>query len=223
MDYRQRMDLKQQARPRRTVRPEDSFALRAEKRAEDERMTKRAPVKKKKILRSVFIWAFEIVLVIMLAYVAVYFFGQTRTNVGQSMDTTLSGGDIVLINTLAYQMSDPERDEIISFKPGGNNSSRSMIRRVIGLPGETIQIVDGMIQINGKTYLEKKSFPVITNPGIASEPVSLGSGQFFVLGDNRNNSEDSRYADVGIVTKDMIEGRAWYVLNPKERRGRIKE
>ena len=83
MDYRQRLHLKQQTRPRRTVTPDDSFALRARKRVEDERMQRRVPSKRNPILRTAFSWAFQIILVIMFAYVAVYFFGQTRTNVGQ--------------------------------------------------------------------------------------------------------------------------------------------
>ena len=177
---------------------------------------------KKSIPRTVFSWSFQIIMVIMFAYVVVLFFGQTRTNIGQSMDTTLTGGDTVLINTLAYQMRGPSRGDIISFKPNGNNS-RSSIKRVIGLPGETIRITDGMIEIDGKTYLEKRSFPVISNPGMAAEPIHLSDSEYFVLGDNRNNSEDSRFADVGMVTNDMIEGKVWFVLNPSERRGFLKK
>ena len=167
-------------------------------------------------------WTFQILFVIMAAYLLVYFFGQTRTNVGQSMDTTLSGGDEVLINILAYQMNGPARGDIISFKPNGNESSRSSIKRVIGLPGETVQITDGMIYINDKVYLEQKDFPVMTNPGMAEQPITLGDTQYFVLGDNRNNSEDSRFAEVGLVNSDMIDGKVWFVLNPSGHRGFVK-
>ena len=179
-------------------------------------------VKQTSIFRKIFWWVFQILLVIMFAYMVVYFFGQSRTNVGQSMETTLNGGDSVLINVLAYQMGGPKRGDVISFKPNGNNSSRSSIKRVVGLPGETIQIVDGMITINGTTYIEPRNYPVMTNPGMAADPVRLGDTQYFVLGDNRNNSEDSRFADVGLVSADMIEGQAWFVISPSERRGFVK-
>ena len=93
---------------------------------------------------------------------------------------------------------------------------------MIGLPGETIQIIDGMIYIDGKTFLEQKSYPSITNPGMAAEPIKLKATEYFVLGDNRNNSEDSRFADVGLVDEDVIEGKVWYVLSPTSHRGFVK-
>ena len=184
----------------------------------DERMNRLVTEKKRSVPRVIFSWSFQIILVIMFAYVLVYFFGQSRTNVGQSMDTTLSGGDEVLINILAYQMNGPARNDIISFKPNGNNSSRSSIKRVIALPGETVQIKDGMIYIDGKVLHEDADYPIITNPGMASEPIRLSDTQYFVLGDNRNNSDDSRFADVGLVSSDMIEGRVWCVLSPSSHR-----
>ena len=174
---------------------------------------------KKSIPRVVLGWTFEILVVIMFAYVMVYFFGQARTNVGQSMDVTLSGGDVVLINTLAYQLGGPETGDIISFRPNGSESSRSIIKRVIGLPGQTIQITEGMIYIDGKVFLEQKNYPSIINPGMAADPIKLGDKEYFVLGDNRNNSEDSRFADVGLVKSDMIEGKVWFILSPSEHRG----
>lgn len=178
--------------------------------------------KKKSIPRVVFSWTFQILITIMFAYVVVFFFGQSRTNVGQSMDITLSGGDTVLINVMAYQLGGPDRGDIISFKPNGSESSHSNIKRVIGLPGETIQIIEGMVYIDGKVYLEKKNYPAITNPGMASEPIKLDGDEYFVLGDNRNNSEDSRFADIGLVETDMIEGKVWFVLNPGENRGFVE-
>ncbi len=181
-----------------------------------------APKKKKSVIRNIALWTFEILVVILFAYVVVYFFGQSRTNIGQSMDVTLSGGDTVLLNVLAYQVGTPDRGDIISFKPNGSDTGHSSIKRIIGLPGETVQIKDGMIYINDVVYLEKKSYPVITNPGMAADGIKLGDKEYFVLGDNRNNSEDSRFADVGVVHSDYIEGKVWFVLSPSEHRGLIK-
>lgn len=181
------------------------------------------PKKKKSVIRTILLWTFEILVVILFAYVVVYFFGQSRTNIGQSMDVTLSGGDTVLLNLLTYQLGSPERGDVISFKPNGSDTGRSSIKRVIGLPGETIQIKDGMIYINGSVYLEQKSYPVITNPGMASEEIKLGDKEYFVLGDNRNNSDDSRFAEIGTVHADYIEGKVWFILSPSEHRGFLKD
>ncbi|MCD7716975.1 MAG: signal peptidase I [Lachnospiraceae bacterium] len=175
--------------------------------------------KKSSLLKKILLWAFEILVVILFAYVVVYFFGQTRTNIGQSMDTTISGGDTVLLNTFAYQFSSPKRGDVIAFKPNGSSTAYTSIKRVIGLPGETIQIKDGIIYIDGVVYLEEKSYPVITNAGMAEDGITLGDREYFVLGDNRNNSEDSRFADVGVVKSDYIEGKVWFILSPSDHRG----
>ncbi|MCI6867406.1 MAG: signal peptidase I [Lachnospiraceae bacterium] len=181
------------------------------------------PKKKHSVVRNIFLWTFEILVIILFAYVVVYFFGQSRTNIGQSMEVTLSGGDTVLLNVLAYQVGSPKRGDVVAFKPNGSTTGHSSIKRIIGLPGETVQIKDGMIYINGEVYLEKKSYPVMTNPGMASEEIKLGDREYFVLGDNRNNSEDSRFADVGLVKSDYIEGKVWFVISPSEHRGLLKD
>ena len=103
---------------------------------------------------------------ILFAYIAVFFFGQSRTNIGQAMNSTLSGGDVVLLNELSYRFSGPSREDVISFKLNGSEDTHSYIRRVIGLPGETIQIIDGMIYINGSVYLETQGFPQMENAGM---------------------------------------------------------
>ncbi len=177
---------------------------------------------KHSIIKNILLWTFQILVVILFAYVLVYFFGQSRTNIGQSMDVTLSGGDTVLLDTLTYQVSTPKRGDVVAFKPNGSSTGYSSIKRVIGLPGETVQIKDGMIYIDGEVYLEKKSYPVITNPGMASDEITLGNQEYFVLGDNRNNSVDSRFADVGTVKASDIEGKVWFVLSPSEHRGLVK-
>ena len=167
---------------------------------------KRKQKKTSKKRGAVILWAVEIVVVILLAYVLAVFFGQSRTNIGQSMDVTISGGDKVLLNTLNYDLSDPKRGDVVAFKPGGSKSSHSYIKRVIGLPGETIQIKDGMIN----------------SQGMASEPITLGADEYFVLGDNRNNSEDSRHASVGNVKRSYIEGKVWLIVSPKDHFGLVK-
>ena len=177
---------------------------------------------KHSIIKNILLWTFQILVVILFAYVLVYFFGQSRTNIGQSMDVTLSGGDTVLMDTLIYQVGSPKRGDVIAFKPNGSGTGHSSIKRVIGLPGETIQIKDGMIYIDGEVYLEKKSYPVITNPGMASDGITLGNQEYFVLGDNRNNSSDSRDPSVGILKRKDLLGRAWVRIYPFDKVGVIR-
>lgn len=182
--------------------------------------------KEKRTLRekisSVLLWIFEIAVVILFAFVLVYFFGQVRTNIGSSMELTLADGDRVLLDRLSYSVGSPKRNDIIAFKPNGSSTSHTHIKCVIGLPGETIQIMDGIIYINGKVYLEKADYPLMTNSGLASEPITLGVKEYFVLGDNRNDSEDSRYADIGLVNLDYIEGKVWLRIAPTDSFGRVE-
>ncbi len=170
---------------------------------------------------SFFLWIFEIAVTVLIAFVVVYFFGQTRTNVGQSMELTLADGDRVLLDTLSYRLGSPKRNDIIAFKPNGSSTSNTHIKRVVGLPGETVQIQNGMIYLDGTVYLEKTDYPSINDGGLAKEPITLGLKEYFVLGDNRNKSEDSRYADIGLVNADDIEGRVWFRVFPTDAFGLV--
>lgn len=123
------------------------------------------------------------------------------------------------MDKVSYKLSSPQRGDIIVFKTNASDDAALHIRRVIGLPGETIQIVDGRILIDGETYREGKDFPSISNPGLAETPITLESGEYFVLGDNRNNSEDSRYGDIGTVKKRYIVGKVWFTISPVSKIG----
>ena len=96
------------------------------------------------------------------------------------------------------------------------------IKRIIGLPGETVQVIDGYMYINGKKLDEHYGAEVMEDPGIAAEPIKLGDDEYFVLGDNRNHSSDSRVASVGVLTRDMLIGRAWVRIYPFNKIGVIK-
>ena len=178
--------------------------------------------KKRNIPQQIFLWVFQIVIVVLFAFVLVYFFGQTRTCIGQSMSVTIEGGDTVLLDGLSYKLGNPKRNDVIAFQLGGNREGASSVKRILGLPGETIQIKDGMIYINGEVYLEKKDYPVMTDAGLAEEPVTLGSNQYFVLGDNRNYSSDSRDPSVALIHRKEIIGRAWLRIWPLNSFGILK-
>ena len=176
------------------------------------RRRQRKEIEKKSAIKAVLGWIFQIFVVVLIAYVVVFFFGQTRTNVGQSMNPTLAGGDTVLLNELSYKLKSPARGDVIAFKVNGSNSS--YIRRVIGLPGETVQIKDGAIYINDEKYEEDESIMPIRNAGIAEKKITLNSSEYFVLSDNRDSSEDSRFENIGNVSFHQIVGREWFRPSP---------
>ena len=165
---------------------------------------------------------FQIGIVCFLAFVFVWYFGQKTSNIGDSMNPVLKNGDVVLVDRFRYDASSPRRGDIIVFKPNGNEHLHSYVKRIIWLPGETVQIKDGVIYINGKELEEKYTTTAITDAGLAEEVVRLAGDEYFVLGDNRQVSDDSRSADIGNVKRSEFEGKAWFILSPRSRIGRIK-
>lgn len=174
------------------------------------------------IIKEGFIWAAELMLAFLMACILVTNFGVMTSNVGQSMEPTLASGDKILTNRLVYKLTQPKRGDLVVFKPNGNENSHYYIKRVVGLPGETIQIIDGFIYINGEVLVEDIKLEKMEYAGIAEEEVALGEDEYFVLGDNRNASEDSRNAEIGSIRKQDIASRAWFDATPGENFGFIK-
>ena len=167
-------------------------------------------------------WGFEIVVTLVLAAMVGIMLFQTVTMQESSMEPTIAVGDRFFINRVVYKFSSPKRGDLIVFRTNASDDAALHIRRVIGLPGETIQISGGRILIDGEAYKEGKDFPMISNPGLATSSITLESGEYFVLGDNRNNSEDSRYADIGMIKKRYIAGKIWFTCAPFEKLGFTK-
>ena len=167
-----------------------------------------------KIIREVFIWALEIAAVILLAYFIVYYTVEKTDMVGVSMEGTLYDGDSIVINKFSYQFIDPKRFDVIVFKQSGKEHSYYNIKRVIGLPGETVQIKEDHIYINGEILEEAILVEPMINYGLAEEEIKLEENEYFVLGDNRNNSEDSRFASIGNIRREEIVGKAFLRLSP---------
>ncbi|MBE5965425.1 MAG: signal peptidase I [Lachnospiraceae bacterium] len=167
-----------------------------------------------KILREVFIWALEIAAVILLAYFIVYYTVEKTDMVGVSMEGTLYDGDSIVINKFSYQFIDPKRFDVIVFKQSGKEHSYYNIKRIIGLPGETVQIKEEQIYINGEILGESVLVEPMINYGLAEEEIKLEENEYFVLGDNRNNSEDSRFASIGNIRREEIVGKAFLRLAP---------
>lgn len=151
-----------------------------------------------------------------ITYLFVAFVGQRTQVSGDSMLPTLNDGDNLIVDKISYRFNDPQRFDIVVFPPR-SEPNRLFIKRIIGLPGETVQIDEnGNIYIDGELLVETYGREAINSEhiGIASEPILLGVNEYFVLGDNRNNSTDSRYAGVGNIRRDEIIGKAWLRIWP---------
>lgn len=168
----------------------------------------------KKLLIEIFIWAAQIGAVIFLAYFIVYYCVEKTNVIGDSMENTLTADKPIIINKFTYLVSDPERFDVIVFKQSGKEHSYYNIKRIIGMPGESIFIKDDKIYINGNIITDIVKVEPMINYGLAFEEIILEDNEYFVLGDNRNNSEDSRFASIGNITRDEIIGKAALGLSP---------
>lgn len=160
-------------------------------------------------------------IVLAITFLIITFVGQ-RTHVsGESMENTLDDGDQLIVDKLTYRFHDPERFDIIVF-PFRYKDNTYYIKRIIGLPGETVQIADGEIYINGEVLEESYGREVMQDAGLAAEPITLGDDEYFVLGDNRNYSSDSRDPSVALIHRKEIIGRAWLRIWPLDSFGILK-
>ena len=172
------------------------------------------------IVKELFNLIIYIGIIIIICYCIITFVGQRTTVHGHSMENTLQDGDNLWIDKLSYQFGDPKRFDIVVFPYQGQDVY--YIKRVIGLPGEKVQITpDGNILINDEVLMESYGREIIADSGTASEPRVLGEDEYFVLGDNRNDSRDSRWADVGDINKKDIIGKAVLRLSPFKKFGKV--
>lgn len=174
------------------------------------------------LLKEIGTWIVEILIVLLIAYVLVYFAGMRITVVGQSMNPTLESGQQILVNRFTYKLTDPDPNDVIVFLPNGNEKSHYYVKRVIAGPGDTVQIKSGAIYVNGELFDDAVDAAAIKEAGIAEEEILVGEDEYFVLGDNRNNSEDSRYDNIGNVKKEYIVGKAWFIVSPFRDMGRVR-
>ncbi len=174
------------------------------------------------MLRTILGYILYILVIIGLTWMIVTFVGQRTRVSGQSMETTLQDGDNLIVDKISYRFHDPSRYDIIVF-PYKYEENTFYIKRIIGLPGETVQVKDGYTYINGKKLTSDiYGREVMDEPGIAEEPIKLGSDEHFVLGDNRNHSQDSRDPYVGVLKRSDLMGRAFVRIYPLNKFGVIK-
>ena len=172
----------------------------------------------KEIIKELAGWLLYIVLIIALTWTVVTFVGQRTEVSGSSMETTLSDKDQLIVDKMTYRFRDPKRYDIVVF-PYQYQDNTYYIKRIIGLPGETVQVKNGEVYIDGEILGEDYGAEAMEDAGIASEPIELGTDEYFVLGDNRNHSSDSRDPSVGVLRREDLIGRAWIRIYPFDEMG----
>ena len=171
-------------------------------------------------IKEILSWLLYLIVIVGITFFIITFVGQRTKVSGHSMENTLQDGDNLIVEKVSYRFRDPKRFEIVVF-PYRQQPDVFYIKRIIGLPGETIQIQDGDIYINGEKLEEDFGKEIIVEPGMAYLPLTLGDDEYFVMGDNRNNSADSRVKDVGPIHRDEFVGRAFMRIWPLNKIGVI--
>lgn len=162
---------------------------------------------KTSVFKELVKFIFQLIILIAAVWAFLTFVAQRTIVDGSSMESTYHDGENLIVNKLAYRLGDPERFDVVVFEPY-EDESVYYIKRVIGLPGETVRIDEaGNIYINGEILDEHYGKEPIMIRGLAENEITLGADEYFVMGDNRNNSLDSRFEDVGNVSRDQITGR----------------
>ena len=172
-------------------------------------------------IRRVFRWIVRIVVLCAIAFALVFLWGYRVEISGSSMQGTLEEGDQVLVDRLLSQLFVPSAGDIIVFKTGGS-TGRYSVKRVIAGPNDVVQVVDGYLNVNGRRYRRDDKEIEIDNPGIAEEEVAVGENEYFVLGDNPSSGEDSRFSNIGNVSREQIIGKPWLIIQPFSRFGRVR-
>ena len=165
-------------------------------------------------MREAFSWLFGILVAVFIAGVLVYFLGMTTNVVGVSMEPTLYNEQEIFINRFVYVVSSPDRGDVVVFLPNGNENAHYYVKRVVAVPGDKIIVQKGVFYVNGieSPWVTER----LTDPGIAENEITLGSGEYFCIGDNPGNSEDSRSANIGPVQESDIIGKAWFHASCEE-------
>lgn len=174
------------------------------------------PNKSRELTISILKWIGEIIIAVLLAFLVIRFMGQTLTVRGESLEKTFYDGDVVLVNKLAYRIQEPKKYDMVVFRTDNNEENHYFIKRIVAVPGDTVLIEDGVLKVNGEELSAFPAFSEIKNPGLAAEEITLAEDEYFVMGDNCNNSEDSRVASVGNIKRENMIGKVQLKLYHKK-------
>lgn len=166
------------------------------------------------LLKKAGILLAESALVVLIAWLIIRYALAKTVMVGDSMAETLKDGDVILINKVSYLYGEPKRNDVIVFDQGSNEHSYNNVKRVIGIPGDKVEIINGSVYINGEKFEEVIKVEEMKVSGLAENEIVLQDNEFFVLGDNRNSSEDSRFSNIGTVVREDIIGKAFFRISP---------
>ena len=172
-----------------------------------------------KPVRVIMSWIVDITVVLAFAWFCLHSFGEQIAVAGQSMTPFLNSGDVVLMNQLIYDFSKPKRLDVVVFE---REDKKTNVKRVIGLPGDVVQIQAGYVYINGERLNAEAGLDKVSLAGLAESPIELGEDEYFLLGDNRDSSEDSRFSNVGNVRLDQIIGKVWFRIHPAMEFGSVQ-
>lgn len=167
------------------------------------------------MVKEIASWIFGICIAILFAFVIIFSIGMQTSIIGVSMEPALYNGQKILINRFIYTIASPKKGDVVVFLPNGNQNTHYYVKRVAAVPGDTVQIKEGRLYVNGIAE-EEERFDKIADAGIAEHEITLAEEEYFVLGDNRNNSEDSRSGNIGAIRRDMIIGKAWFHMGAGE-------
>ena len=152
-----------------------------------------------------------ILISLLFAFIIVYFFGMNTTVSGDSMNPGLLDEQKVLVDRFVYKLSQPSRGDVVIFLPNGNTNTHYYIRRVVAVPGDKVYIDGGILYVNDSpsdVVTER-----ITDPGLASNEITLEQGTYFVLSDVLSDADDSRSANIGPVESRYIVGKVWLAFS----------
>lgn len=161
------------------------------------------------LVKEIWTYIFLILAAILVAFVLVFSVGMKTSVIGVSMEPALYNGQEVLVNRFLYKLVAPGKGDVIVFLPNGNQNSHYYVKRVVAEPGERVAIRDGVLYINDVPYSEVE-LDKIADPGILENELILEKDEYFVIGDNINNSEDSRSGNIGPVNRSSIIGKVWF-------------
>ncbi len=164
------------------------------------------------VVDRIFKWIADVIVVVAIAVFFVIHLGEEMNIVGSSMSSSLNDGQVILIDRMSYKLRTPDRFDVIVYK-SQTTQDQYVVKRIIGLPGETVKIEDSKIYINGEE-LEDEYFKGAYESGYADKEIEIADDEYFVMGDNRNLSEDSRFEYIGNIDEEDIVGRAWLISAP---------